>query len=115
MIVFIILLPALNALVDVISNRLIYALSIVFIVYNIAFYVVPQNLKMIIFKRRMLTVYLPTLVVLGFAVWDLIYIIINIKVTMITVLLFSIMSCIQPITFSMLISKLVSDQPTLLG
>ena len=77
MIVLFILVPALDTIIPVISNRLAYALSIIFIVFNVAFYVVPQNLKIIIFKRRVLTVYLPTLVVLGFAVWNLFYIIIH--------------------------------------
>ena len=109
MIVFLVLLPILNLFAPVISSRLIYIFSIIFIVFNIGFFVVPQHLKLVIFKRRMLAVYLPTLVVLCFAVWNLIYVIINLKVTEIFVLFFSLMTCLQPITFSLLVSKLVSD------
>ena len=45
MIVFLVLLPILNLFAPVISSRLIYIFSIIFIVFNVGFYCVPQHLK----------------------------------------------------------------------
>ena len=115
MIVFLILIPAITVFVNVISYRLIYFLSIAFLVLNCGFYIAPMNIKQQIFQKRLLAVYLPTLIVLGFAVWNLIYTLINIKALEVVAVLFSFISCLQPITFSMLVAKLVQEQPTLLG
>ena len=49
MVVFIILLPIINTFFETINSRLIYALSIIFIVFNVAFYIVPQHLKIKVF------------------------------------------------------------------
>ena len=111
-----ILIPVFNVFFEVVASRIIFILSIIFVIFNGLFYCVPQNLKLFYFKRRYLVVYLPTVVVIGFGIWNLISIIINLRIFGVPQLLFSIMSCISPITFSMLITKLVSDSPApLLG
>ena len=115
MIVFIILLPIVNTFVAAINSRIIYALSVIFIVFNLAFYVVPQHLKIMVFKYRMLVVYLPTIIILAVGIWNLIAVIVALRIGEIFTLVFSLMTFLQPCTFSLLISKLVSDQPTLLG
>ena len=63
----------------------------------------------------MLVVYLPTILILIIGVWNLIEVIVNLRIGEIFTLVFSLMTFLQPCTFSLLISKLVSDQPTLLG
>ena len=115
MVVFIILLPIINTFAETINSRLIYALSIIFIVFNLAFYIVPQHLKIKVFKYRMLVVYLPTILILAVGIWNPIAVIINLRIGEVFTLIFSLMTFLQPCTFSLLISKLVSDQPTLLG
>ena len=106
-----VLLPAINVFFEVVASRIIFILSIIFVIFNGLFYCVPQQVKLLYFKRRLLVVYLPTAIVFGFAIWNLIEIIITFAVGKVVTLLFSIMSCITPITFSLLISKLVSDSP----
>ena len=111
-----ILIPVLNVFFEVVASRIIFILSIIFVIFNGLFYCLPQNLKLFYFKKRLLVVYLPTVVVIGFAIWNLISVIINIKIFGVAEILFSVMSCISPVTFSMLITKLVSDSPApLLG
>ena len=63
----------------------------------------------------MLVVYFPTILILAVGIWNLIAVIINLKIGEVLTLVFSLMTFLQPCTFSLLISKLVSDQPTLLG
>ena len=115
MIVMLILVPIVTAFFDVVASRIIYFVSIAFLVLNCGFYVVPMNLKAQIFQKRLLIVYLPTLVVFGFAVWNLISVFLTAAVLQFVSVLFSFLSCLQPLTFSMLIAKLVQEQPTLLG
>ncbi len=115
MIIFLILIPALQIFVDVVSFRIVYIITIVFIAFNILFYILPQNKKILVFQKRLLVVYLPTLVVVGLGIWSVIAIIITLSFTKIMTLFFTVLSCLQPITFSLLIAKLVSEQPTLLA
>ena len=115
MIVMLILVPLITTLFDVISSRVIYFVSIAFLVLNCGFYVVPMNIKSQIFQKRLLIVYIPTVIVFGFAVWNLITVLITVNLLAFFTVFFSFVSCLQPLTFSMLIAKLVQEQPTLLG
>ena len=72
MVVFIILMPIINTFFETISSRLIYALSIIFIVFNLAFYIAPQHYKIMIFKYRKLVIYLPTILILAVGIWNMI-------------------------------------------
>ncbi len=111
-----VLIPVLNVFFELIASRIIFILSIIFVVFNSLFYCLPQQYKLFYFKKRLLVVYLPTVVVIGCGVWNIIALIVNLQFSKAATILFSIMSCIAPITFSMLITKLVSDSPApLLG
>ncbi len=111
-----VLIPVLNVFFELIASRIIFILSIIFVVFNGLFYCLPQHYKLFYFKRRLLVVYLPTVVVIGFGVWNIIALIVNLQFTKAPTILFSITCCIAPVTFSMLITKLVSDSPApLLG
>lgn len=72
MVVFIILMPIINTFFETINSRLIYALSIIFIIFNLAFYIAPQHYKIMIFKYRKLVIYLPTIIILAVGIWNLI-------------------------------------------
>ena len=103
-----VLIPVFNVFFDIVASRIIFILSIIFVIFNALFYCAPTSLKAIYIQRRLLVVYLPTLIVIGFAIWNVIKTIASFNIVGIPGLLFSVMSCITPVTFSMLITKLVS-------
>ena len=115
MVVFIILLPIIDNFLQTIKSRLIYALSVLFIIFNLAFYIAPQRYKIMIIKYHMQVVYLPSILILSVVICNLITVIVNLRIGEVFTLVFSLMTFLQPCTFSLLISKLVSNQPSLLG
>ena len=104
-----VLIPIFNAFFEMIQSRIIFILSIIFVVFNAFFYCAPVKYKAMYFKYRYVAVYLPTLIVIGFGIWSVVSVIIRFDVVGIPGLLFSVVSCITPVTFSMLITKLLSD------
>ena len=110
-----ILIPALNVLVNVISTRPVYIASIIFCVFNTIFYVAPASLKQRYFQLRIWIVYLPTVIMVGLGIWQFIAVIIGFQVTQLVTLIFAFVVVLPPITFSLLIKKLLTEQPTLLG
>ena len=110
-----ILIPALNVLVEVISTRPVYIISIIFCVFNTIFYVAPASLKTQYFQKRLLLVYIPTIVMLGLGLWQFITVIIGFKISLLVTLIFAFVVVLPPVTFSLLINKLIQEQPTLLG
>ena len=113
--VFYILIPALNVFGEVVSTRVVYILSIILFALNCLFYVAPASLKTHYFQKRLLLVYLPTIVILGLGIWQFIDVIINAAVGKILTLVFAFVVVLPPLTFSLLINKLIQEQPTLLG
>ena len=114
-IVLYILIPALNVILDVVSSRTVYIISIILVAINIFFYLAPANLKAFYFQKRIYIIYAPCLIILGLAIWSTIDVIINIKVTLALSIVFSAITAFQPITFSLLVSRLIQESPTLLG
>ena len=110
-----ILIPALNVLVEVVSTRPVYITSIVFNVFNVVFYVSPAALKQRYFQLRIWLVYLPTIIMVGLGIWQFIAVIIGFKIALLVTLIFAFVVVLPPITFSLLIRKLLTEQPTLLG
>ena len=110
-----ILIPALNVLVEVVSTRPVYIASIVFNVFNTVFYVSPAALKQRYFQLRIWLVYLPTIIMVGLGIWQFIAVILGFKITLLVTLIFAFVVVLPPITFSLLIRKLLTEQPTLLG
>jgi len=53
------------------ARIVVYIASIVYALLNIVYYVLPQNYKLIILKKRMLYVYLPSLVIIGVIIYDI--------------------------------------------
>ena len=45
-----ILIPVFNVFFEVVASRIIFVLSIIFVIFNGLFYCVPQNLKLFYFK-----------------------------------------------------------------
>ncbi len=110
-----ILIPALNVLVNVISTRPVYIASIIFCVFNTIFYVAPASLEQRYFQLRIWLVYLPSVIMVAFGIWQFIAVIIGFQVTQLITLIFAFVVVLPPITFSLLIKKLLTEQPTLLG
>ncbi len=110
-----ILIPALNVFVEVISTRPVYIISIIFCVFNTLFYIVPANVKAHYFQKRLLLVYIPTLIMIALGVWQFITVIIGFQITRIVTLIFAFVVVLPPVTFSLLIKKLIQEEPTLLG
>ena len=110
-----ILIPALGVFFEVVSTRFVYILSIIFCVFNTIFYVAPASLKTQYFQKRLLLVYTPTIVMLGLGVYQFISVIIGFKISLLVTLIFAFVVVLPPLTFSLLINKLIQDQPTLLG
>ena len=113
--VFYILIPALNVFGEVVSTRVVYILSIILFALNCLFYVAPASLKTHYFQKRLLLVYLPTIVIIGLGIWQFIDVIISAAVSKILTLIFAFVVVLPPLTFSLLINKLIQEQPTLLG
>ena len=110
-----ILIPALGVFFEVVSTRFVYILSIIFCVFNTIFYVAPASLKTQYFQKRLLLVYTPTIVMLGLGVYQFISVIIGFKISLLVTLIFAFVVVLPPVTFSLLINKLIQEQPTLLG
>ena len=110
-----ILIPALGVFLEVVSTRFVYILSIIFCVFNTIFYVAPASLKTQYFQKRLLLVYTPTIVMLGLGVYQFISVIIGFKISLLVTLIFAFVVVLPPVTFSLLINKLIQEQPTLLG
>ena len=110
-----ILIPALGVFLEVISTRFVYILSIIYCVFNTIFYVAPASLKTQYFQKRLLLVYTPTIVMLGLGVYQFISVIIGFKISLLVTLIFAFVVVLPPVTFSLLINKLIQEQPTLLG
>ena len=110
-----ILIPALNVFAEVISTRVVYIIAIIWFAFNTLFYIVPATIKKHYFQYRIFVVYLPTLFLIGMGIWELIAIIIALNVSKVLAIIFSIVVVLPPITFSLLIRKLLDEQPTLLG
>ncbi len=113
--VLFVLIPALNVFAEVISTRFVYIMSIIFCVFNTLFYIVPANVKAHYFQKRLLLVYIPTLIMIALGVWQFIAVIIGFKIALILTLIFAFIVVLPPITFSLLIKKLIQEEPTLLG
>ena len=62
-------------------RAIIYAFSIAFTVVNIGFYLAPANYKAQFLQKRLLFVYLPTIIVLGIDIWDFVMIVIHLSIT----------------------------------
>ena len=110
-----ILIPVLTVLVEVVSTRPVYIASIIFNVFNVIFYVSPASLKQRYFQLRIWLVYLPTVIMIGLGIWQFIAVIIGFKIGLLVTLIFAFVVVLPPITFSLLIRKLLTEQPTLLG
>ena len=110
-----ILIPALGVFLEVVSTKFVYILSIIFCVFNTIFYVAPASLKTQYFQKRLLLVYTPTIVMLGLGVYQFISVIIGFKISLLVTLIFAFVVVLPPVTFSLLINKLIQEQPTLLG
>ena len=110
-----ILIPALGVFFEVVSTRFVYILSIIYCVFNTIFYVAPASLKTQYFQKRLLLVYTPTIVMLGLGVYQFISVIIGFKISLLVTLIFAFVVVLPPVTFSLLINKLIQEQPTLLG
>ncbi len=110
-----ILIPVLTVLVEVVSTRPVYIASIIFFVFNVIFYVAPASLKQKYFQLRIWLVYLPTVIMIGLGIWQFIAVIIGFKIGLLVTLIFAFVVVLPPITFSLLIRKLLTEQPTLLG
>ena len=110
-----ILIPALNVFAEVISTRVVYIIAIIWFAFNTLFYIVPATIKKHYFQYRIFVVYLPTLFLIGMGIWEIIAIVIAVNVSKVLAIIFSIVVVLPPITFSLLIRKLLDEQPTLLG
>jgi len=113
-IILIILLPVLS-LLGAAANMAIFVVTIVFSVLNLAYYVVPANLNLKIMKQRLLMIYLPTLILIGIAIWDFLDMLIHIKVFDIVPFLLQIGCLIQGVSFSLLVAKRAQSNPSLLA
>ena len=71
---------------------LLYIGSIALTVLNVGFYVAPQSYKIVYLKKRLLLVYIPALVIVIFAVVDLITIIIYLDIFRVIQILFIIIN-----------------------
>ena len=76
-----ILIPALNVFVNVISTRPVYIISIIFCIFNTLFYIAPASLKTQYFQKRLLAVYLPTIVMIGLGIWQFVSVIIGFQIS----------------------------------
>lgn len=94
---------------------LLYIGSIALTVLNIGFYVAPQAYKIAYLKKRLLFVYIPSLVIVIFAVVDLITIIVYLDVFKVLQILFIVVNPVQAVTFSMLVAKMAATSTPLLG
>ncbi len=110
-----ILIPALNVLGEVVSTQVVYILSIIFFVFNTLFYMAPPSLKTYYFQNRLSMIYLPTILMIGLGIWQFITVIISAAIGKILTLIFAFVVVLPPLTFSLLINKLIQEQPTLLG
>ena len=110
-----ILIPILTVMADIVSSRAVYIISIILFVSNVLFYILPANIKAFYFQRRLFVVYLPTLVIIGLGIWQFIVVLINIKILQVLTLIFAFIVMLPPVTFSLLIKKLIQEEPTLLG
>ncbi len=110
-----VLIPALNVFAEVISTRFVYIISIIFCVFNTLFYIVPASIKAHYFRMRLFLVYTPTLIMIGLGIWQFITVIIGFKITLLVTLIFAFVVVLPPVTFSLLINKLIQEEPTLLG
>ena len=109
--VFLFLTPILASIAGLRSILFIGAIAL--LVINVAFYVAPQSIKGKILTQRLLFVYIPSLVVIGISIWDLIDIG---KIINIIYLLYTIVVISQAVTFGMLVAKVGSaagSQPLL--
>ena len=110
-----ILIPALNVFAEVISTRFVYIVAIIWFAFNTLFYILPATIKKHYFQYRIFVVYLPTLVLIAMGIWEIIAIIVAVNVAKVLAIIFSIVVVLPPISFSLLIRKLLDEQPTLLG
>jgi hypothetical protein len=108
-IILYILIPVLNVFAEVISSRPIYIISIIMVILNCFFYLAPVGLRGIYFQRRIFIIYLPCLVIIGLAIWVTIDVIINIKLQLFLTIAFSVICAFQPISFALLVSKLIQE------
>ena len=113
-VVMLILMPVL-ALLGGAANMAIFIVTIVFSVLNLAYYVVPADLNLKIMKNRLLLIYLPTLVLIGIAIWDFLDMLIHLKVFDIVPFLLQIACLIQGVSFSLLVAKRAQSNPSLLA
>ena len=112
-VVLLIFLPSVGLMAG--FRLVLYVASIAFAVLNLAFYVSPSNYRLIILKKRMLLVYLPSLIILGVCAFDLIDTIVNLDILAIASVLFTAICAVQAITFSLLVARLSANAPALLG
>lgn len=112
-IILLILLPSVGLLAGL--RFILWVGSIALTVLNVLFYIAPQNYKLTIVKKRLLFVYLPAAVICIFALFDLLYFIINLQIFAILSILFSVCNFIQAGTFAILVSKLATSAGPLLG
>ena len=108
-----ILLPIITVLAGV--NMVLFIVTICFSVLNLAFYVLPANTKLLFMKKRLLFVYLPTLVLIAIAVWDFIDMLVHLKVFEVLSFLLHVACLIQAVSFSLLVSKVAQSNPSLLA
>ena len=111
-VVMLILLPVLSLLGG--ANMALFIVTIIFSILNLAYYVVPADLNLKIMKNRLLLIYLPTLILLGIAIWDFIAMILSVDIFNIVPFLLQIACLIQGVSFSLLVAKRAQSNPGLL-
>jgi hypothetical protein len=73
----IVLFPVLGTIFTGLSSSIVFIATILFSLYNIGFYVLGQNFKTNLIKKRNIMVYIPGLVLCGLSVWGIIEAIVN--------------------------------------
>jgi hypothetical protein len=109
----VIVLPILSLIAGV--RWILYVATIVLSVWNLAFYVLPENLKMTVMKKRLLFVYVPAIAIICISVWDFIDIVILLQVARVASVFFNIVSVCQAGTFAMLVYLIAKNNPSLLN
>ena len=106
-------MPVLNLLGGV--NLILFIVSIVFTILNLAFYVAPQNMKMMLMKQRALLVYLPALILVGITIWNFFDMVIHLNVFVVVPFLLQCICVVQGASFALLVAKIGKSNPSLLG